>query len=189
LIEKSKSKRLRLVDAANRLFRTGGYCQISIAEVAKEADVPLGNVFYYFPKKEDMLQAVADVFFEQLSSATESVELITDPIDRIVAFLKVTQEFAFDRKTFGCPVMRLYQQGGGEHLDQSFFAILDEPTQWMAKQFRLAGLERDEAQQAAKSCTARVQGAYLLGFAYNDEALINSLIDECTHDIRHRYSS
>lgn len=52
------SKRERLREAANSLFLSKGYANTSLADIAKEAKVPLGNVYYYFKTKKEFLDEV-----------------------------------------------------------------------------------------------------------------------------------
>ena len=46
--EKRSGKRERLVDSARDLFHERGVQRTTLAEVAERAEVPLGNVYYYF---------------------------------------------------------------------------------------------------------------------------------------------
>ena len=41
-------KRVRLIDAAKVLIHQQGFNLTTLADIAQEADVPLGNVYYYF---------------------------------------------------------------------------------------------------------------------------------------------
>jgi AcrR family transcriptional regulator len=47
--------RSRILDAAERLFAERGFDASSTARIAVEAEVPKGLVFYYFPRKIDIL--------------------------------------------------------------------------------------------------------------------------------------
>ncbi|MBJ8347997.1 TetR/AcrR family transcriptional regulator [Antrihabitans sp. YC2-6] len=47
-----------ILDAAEKLFATGGFDATSTGAVASEARVPKGLVFYYFPTKEAILTAL-----------------------------------------------------------------------------------------------------------------------------------
>jgi AcrR family transcriptional regulator len=56
----SDPSRQRILDAAEELFARDGFDATPTAAVAKRADVPKGLVFYYFPKKIDVLLALLD---------------------------------------------------------------------------------------------------------------------------------
>lgn len=62
---KKATKRQRLVWAAAECFREGGIRATTIKIIAERADVPIGNVYYYFKTKEDFATAV-------VASAVES---------------------------------------------------------------------------------------------------------------------
>jgi AcrR family transcriptional regulator len=52
--------RQRILDAAEDLFARDGFDATPTASVAKKAGVPKGLVFYYFPKKIDVLLTLLD---------------------------------------------------------------------------------------------------------------------------------
>ena len=52
--------RTRILDAAEELFADAGYDSTSTAGIAKQAKVPKGLVFHYFPQKIDMLTTLVD---------------------------------------------------------------------------------------------------------------------------------
>ena len=51
-------KRDRLVESADRLIYEQTFHTTTLADIAKDADVPLGNVYYYFKTKEAIMEAV-----------------------------------------------------------------------------------------------------------------------------------
>jgi AcrR family transcriptional regulator len=54
--------RERILDAAVKLLETSGVSKLAQPQVAKEAGVPPGHLTYYFPKRLDLLSAVASRF-------------------------------------------------------------------------------------------------------------------------------
>ena len=57
---KAEQTRQGIVDAALRLFRSGGYDKTTMRAIASEAGVSLGNAYYYFGSKEHLVQAFYD---------------------------------------------------------------------------------------------------------------------------------
>ena len=53
-------KRERLVAAARKMFHEQGVEKTTLAEIAAAAEVPVGNVFYYFKTKDAIVSAVID---------------------------------------------------------------------------------------------------------------------------------
>jgi AcrR family transcriptional regulator len=55
MAERGAGTRERLVDAALRLFREDGYQATTMRRIATEAGVSLGNAYYYFASKDDLV--------------------------------------------------------------------------------------------------------------------------------------
>jgi AcrR family transcriptional regulator len=66
---KKQQTRTAIRDAAMRLFLERGFDQVSVAEVARAADVSEATVFNYFPTKEDLVYERMDVFEQELLAA------------------------------------------------------------------------------------------------------------------------
>jgi AcrR family transcriptional regulator len=60
-----EASRRRILDAAEDLFASDGYDATPTSRIARTARVPKGLVFYYFPRKIDVLLALLD---ERLST-------------------------------------------------------------------------------------------------------------------------
>src|SRR5438552_11652124 len=69
---KKQQTRELIAEAARRLFADRGFDQVTVAEVARAADVSEVTVFNYFPTKEDLLYGGMEFFEEQLIEAVRS---------------------------------------------------------------------------------------------------------------------
>ncbi len=56
--ETNEHRRSRILDASERLFAARGFDATGTARIATEAEVPKGLVFYYFPRKTDILRTL-----------------------------------------------------------------------------------------------------------------------------------
>jgi AcrR family transcriptional regulator len=65
---RGQETRQRIVDVALELFREHGYDGTTMRAIAKEAGVSLGNAYYYFASKDDLVLG----FYDQLQTAHES---------------------------------------------------------------------------------------------------------------------
>jgi AcrR family transcriptional regulator len=67
-LRERKKQRTRelLSETARRLFAERGFEQVSIAEIAREAEVSEQTVFNYFPSKEDLVYSGLEAFEDQL---------------------------------------------------------------------------------------------------------------------------
>ena len=66
---KKERTRQLLADTARRLFSERGFEQVSVAEIARAAEVSQATVFNYFPNKEDLVYNRLETFEEQLLTA------------------------------------------------------------------------------------------------------------------------
>lgn len=78
-----KSKKQAIQDSAINLFNEKGYEEVSLRDIAKEADTTIGNLTYHFPRKEDLLLHIQvdshssfDTFFTSNLRGTELMEQI-----------------------------------------------------------------------------------------------------------------
>ncbi|MEJ7635028.1 TetR family transcriptional regulator [Aeromicrobium sp.] len=68
---KAEQTRQSIIDAAMRLFRSGGYDQATMRAIADEAGVSVGNAYYYFSSKEHLIQAYYDQIQHAHADAAE----------------------------------------------------------------------------------------------------------------------
>jgi AcrR family transcriptional regulator len=66
--KKAQTRQL-IADTARRLFLKRGFDAVTVAEVAREADVAEKTVFNYFPAKEDLFYGRLEAFEEELLAA------------------------------------------------------------------------------------------------------------------------
>ena len=66
---KKERTRLAIAEAAHKLFRERGFDAVTVAQVAREADVSEGTVFNYFPTKEDLFYGQMESFEASLVDA------------------------------------------------------------------------------------------------------------------------
>src|SRR3974390_2739509 len=69
-----RGKRERLVAAARELLYRQGVEKTTLAGIAQAADVPVGNVYYYFKTKDEIIGAVIDSHVHDIRAELESLE-------------------------------------------------------------------------------------------------------------------
>ena len=82
-------KRVQLLAAAARVFATEGYDRASIRDIARQADMSLAGLYYYFRSKEELLFLIQKhVFTELLRNVRAEIGSITDPVRQLEIFMR-----------------------------------------------------------------------------------------------------
>ena len=167
------NKRTRLLQAANKLVHEQGFNQTTLSDIAEAADVPLGNVYYYFKTKDDIGQALIQQRAAYYQNLLVSWETATDPKARLAALI---DEVAGQRKILarsGCPIgslcQELHKEGGP--LAHEAAAVLDIILQWSEQQFRRLGKGQESADLALHLLSV-LQGVGLITHAFNKPELV-----------------
>ena len=66
--------RKRIVAAAKKLITENGFENVSIEEIAKEAEVSTGSFYTYFKKKEDVIEELNQLSFYHLAEITNEMK-------------------------------------------------------------------------------------------------------------------
>src|SRR3954449_9275076 len=75
LRERKKLRTRQLIaETARRLFAERGFDRVTVAEIAREAEVAQATVFNYFPTKEDLFYSRLEAFEERLMAAIRDRE-------------------------------------------------------------------------------------------------------------------
>ena len=165
-------KRDRLIRAASRVIHLNGYAATTLSLVAKDAAVPLGNVYYYFKTKEALAAAVIDDRVGELRALFASAEEEADPVERlrvVVSAFEASAETIVER---GCPYGNLSQEldKRDDELAARGREMFSVQLDWFTAQFRRLGARRKAADAAAELLCA-IQGACLVGLAFKDAGL------------------
>jgi len=181
---RSKRNRNRLVNAAAELFWRSGYDGTSLADIAAEAGVPIGNVYYYFRSKAALAEAVARLMESETRAALSEINAThSAPQQRLAALIALFSSSNAARTERGCPIARASRDfrndapGAAERAGR----ILSRIGDWLAEQMQTR-LPRDEAHGKARQWLMIWQGAITLAHAGNDQ----SVLDEALADLNRR---
>src|SRR5260221_1090618 len=109
-------KRSRLVSAAVDLTYRNGFGATSLADIAHEAEIPLGNVYYYFKTKDEIGEAIVEQRLAQLSAQRQASNDAGSPKDRPCACVHAVFENNDFPGQCGCAVgtfcSELHKAGG-----------------------------------------------------------------------------
>jgi TetR/AcrR family transcriptional regulator, transcriptional repressor for nem operon len=165
-------KRKRLTDAACRVFYANGVERTTLADVAAAAGVPLGNVYYYFKTKHDLIGAVVEAHLSEAREMLAGVEAAhDDPRDRLKALFAALTEQSELIARYGCPhgslCTELDKLPDGPGLAAELMRV---PLDWAERQFSALG--RADARDLAVEVIARYQGSALLASTLRDPGLM-----------------
>jgi AcrR family transcriptional regulator len=166
-------KRERLVSAASDLLYQQGVENTTLAEIAHVADVPLGNVYYYFKTKDEIVSAVVEAHVHNMEETMASLERRhRTPKGRLKALTRVLTGQRDLIAQYGCPHGTLCSElekrtNGADHATVRLMTI---PIDWTERQFRAMG--RHDAHDLAVEFMAAYQGAAVLTHALRQPELI-----------------
>ncbi len=165
-------KRDRLVAGARELMHQQGVERTTLADVAEVADVPPGNVYYYFKTKDELVEAAIDEHRRQIEAMLTSLERHRTPQARLKALLRT---FAHQRELaarYGCPHGSLCQELDKREgpVRETVGVLLALPLDWAERQFRLMG--RRDARDLAVALISAYQGVSLLTNTFRDPDLM-----------------
>lgn len=166
-------KRHRLIDAAQALMHKQGFNVTTLADIAQEADVPLGNVYYYFKTKEAIALAVIEKWSSDFAQLFLYLRDNSDPLLRLNAVIQLSSDELENIARFGCPVGGLCQElgkAGGALADQAA-KLFNDLLMWSESQFKELGFIENAFAYALHFLSA-IQGAYLLSHTFKDPKLI-----------------
>src|ERR1700709_535035 len=112
----NQNKRERLVDSAAILFHHNGMNATSLADIAKHADIPIGNVYYYFKTKEELAMAALSRRREQFSIAYAMLqETLADPRQRLIEAVRHFESVRDEYTKYGCPIGKMVENAESDN--------------------------------------------------------------------------
>jgi TetR/AcrR family transcriptional regulator, transcriptional repressor for nem operon len=168
-------KRSRLLQAALSLAHRQGFGASTLADIAEEAKVPLGNVYYYFRTKEEIGEAIVEQRLRGFSVMRQKWDELPSPRERLQAFIKMTVANRETLARSGCPLgtlcSELHKEGGA--LAKRAAVLFAEPLAWMETQFRALGKGKDSRGLALHLLSA-LQGVSVLAHNFHDPDLVST---------------
>jgi TetR/AcrR family transcriptional repressor of nem operon len=168
-------KRQRLIDAARTTLYEQGVERTTLADIARAADVPVGNVYYYYYKtKAELVAAVIERYEARYQETVAALDRRRTPRSRLRGLVQVWVEGHGGLAAHGCPVGTLGTElgKGADDLAGESARILATLLDWIERQFRELG--RPDARELAVALLAAYEGITVLANALGDEGLITT---------------
>jgi AcrR family transcriptional regulator len=94
---KSEARRLDILRAAARVFRRSGVAAAGMREIAEEADLSPGNLYYYFAGKDELLFFCQDRTVDCMLEAAEAARASTNPVaDQLRAVIRAHLHYTLE---------------------------------------------------------------------------------------------
>jgi AcrR family transcriptional regulator len=165
-----------------QLVHQHGIERTTLADIAKAADVPAGNVYYYFKTKDDVIAAVIEAHAEQVRTTLAFIDAhYRSPKTRLKAFVREFTAQGEIVARYGCPLGSLCSEldKRAEEPGLPAAGLMRLPIEWAEGQFRSLG--RPDAPDLAFDLLAAYEGSALLANTMHDPAVLSRAADRIGH--------
>jgi AcrR family transcriptional regulator len=165
--------RTRLLQAAEKVTYRHGFGKTALADIAKEAGIPLGNVYYYFKTKDEIGGAIVERRVSRFRRLLHELDKADSPKERLCGFVQIKINNRETLARSGCPVgtlcSELHKDGGP--VAKKSTALFAEALAWMETQFQAMGKGADSRGLAVHLLSA-TQGVSVLAHTFHDPGMI-----------------
>jgi TetR/AcrR family transcriptional repressor of nem operon len=184
-VKKKADKRSRLIQAAVKLAHKQGFRRTTLAEIAQEAQAPLGNVYYYFKTKDEIGEAIVERRISEIRARQREWDQLDSPQERLQSFVRMTLDNRNALARGGCPLgtlcAELRKEGGP--LAKKATLIFAEPLAWIEAQFRALG-KGDDSRGLATHLLSALQGVAVIASGFQDPDFVVMETDRLIEWIR-----
>lgn len=181
-VKRRPGKRERLIAAATRLLHQQGIERTTLADIAKAADVPVGNVYYYFKTKDEVIAAVIEAHVQQIKTTLAFIDARhRSPKSRLKAFVRDFTAQSEIVAQYGCPLGSLCSELDKRVTESSLpvAELMRLPIEWAEDQFRSLG--RSDARDLAFDLLAAYEGSALLANTMRDPDVLSGAARRIDH--------
>lgn len=183
--------RQRVLAAANMLFSSRGFSSTGTADIAREADVSEGSIFYHFGSKKNLLAELGRSYGEAMIAAMHQ----DDPLETLEPGIIIPRVFEF------CATNNMWEAVTGSECEVGVPAIHKNPegepfynaskettTDWITHQMQVAfahrGISGIDVPMAASFTHHVVGDAIELYLTATDEAERERVVKETVRFVR-----
>ena len=168
------AKRDRLIAAARRTIHEQGAGQTTLSQVAAAAEVPVGNIYYYFKTKDELVSAVITAYDRDFATLDAILSQQVTPQARLKSLIRTWTAGRERIAQHGCPIGSLCSELGKrtDEVSAEAAAVLGRLIDVAEAQFVQLG--RRDARELAVALVAAYEGVALIANALRDPALISA---------------
>jgi TetR/AcrR family transcriptional regulator, transcriptional repressor for nem operon len=171
------TKRGRLVAAARRTIHEQGAGQTTLAQIAAAAEIPVGNVYYYFKTKDELISAVISEYDGAYAMLDGVLSQHETPKARLKALIRTWTAARERIAQYGCPIGSLCSELGKRTDDVSGQAARVLSRLIGVAEAQFVQLDRLDARELAVALVAAYEGVALIANTLRDPALISAEAD------------
>ena len=157
-----RNTRAEILDASVDLFGARGFGATSLDDIAGRVGVAKQTLLYWFPSKDDLVQAVLGNAIQELSLGIEAAIRASsdDPIDRIEAVVKAVFRPAVRRPALLGLVREVSRlsAASSDRLAEEVGPLVDRAVDYLELEMSKGSLRRADARIVAALCYATVTG-------------------------------
>lgn len=178
--------REKLIDAAMELFVLQGYASTGLSQIARHAGANPGSLYYFFPTKEDLLNATLEKRLRLLWPIVlqRIWDGVDDPLERVFALLRQYREMLVVTEfRHGCPIGNLALELSESHPNARRLLAANFDNWLRAVEECFAGASHrlpDEAEprELAIFVLTTMEGAVMLARTYRDLRAYDAAISQ-----------
>ncbi len=172
----TSDKRERLICSADQLVLRHGYKNTTLADIAEDSGVPLGNVYYYFKTKEEIGQCIIDNRLEAMRALLSRCSRQDDPKSRLLEFTDHPMKIRRELAEHGCPLGTLSNElcHLTGKLNDSASDLISIVLDWSTQQFKQMG--RPDYRQLALQFVSNLQGMSLIANTLKDPSVVEQMV-------------
>jgi AcrR family transcriptional regulator len=172
---KQNEKRDVLIATAAGLFWRQGYTVTSLADIATNSGIPLGNIYYYFKSKAELARGVADIFVAETEDMlAEITEADQNPRTRLQLLIEKLGHSLKSRVEHGCPIalgIRDFRHESPEAANRAAeaFSLL---IGFIGRELGRSGIRPSTALGIARNALTEWQGGIMLAHGLRDPTVL-----------------
>jgi len=176
-MKRNDDKRQRIIRSAKSLFHKQGYHQTTLANIAEHSEVSIGNIYYYFNTKKQIVKAIIDERTDRFIARARHWEKDPDPKNRLHSFLEIPPTGEKTIAKYGCSVGSLLQElNKASEVEQDIAnKTIQAQIDWVTEQFRLMG--KNNANELAHHFIATIQGGCLLANSMKNPGILHQQLN------------
>ena len=111
---KAERTRMHILSTAAKVMRASGYKTATIRQIAAEAGMEAGSIYYHFSSKENLLDEILDLGLREMADRVSSIllnsENYADPSQQLAVAINAHMRVLFARSEFTSANIRIYGQ-------------------------------------------------------------------------------